>query len=120
MPHSTPTPTSPVLAEIAAGLGISLSEAARRLPSHRRGRPVHSSCVWRWISRGVTLPTGELVFLQAAKLSGRWLTTGPALQRFLAAQTPPVGGEAQPAPRTPAARQRASERAAKELEKIGI
>jgi hypothetical protein len=51
-------------------------------------------------------------------LAGRWLTSEPAIERFLAAQTPPL--DTSPAPRTPARRRRASEKAAAELERIGI
>lgn len=108
-----------VFAEIAAGLGLSLTQAARRVPSNRGGRPVHSSCVWRWINEGVRLPDGSCVRLEGAKLSGKWLTSGPAIERFLARQTPSAAA-AMPALRTPGQRQRASERAAAKLAEIGI
>ncbi len=111
---------SPVRAEIAAGLGLSLSQAARRLPSSRGGRPVHSSCVWRWINDGVRLPDGAIVKLEAARLAGRWLTSTPAIERFLARQTPTTETASMPVPRTPTQRRKASERAARELERIGI
>jgi hypothetical protein len=109
---------SPILSEVAAGLGLSLTQAARRLPSARAGRPVHSSCVWRWITSGVSLPSGEIVRLEAARLAGRYITSIPALERFIARQTRSL----EPAPRlrTAGQRQRASERVEKELEKIGI
>jgi hypothetical protein len=114
-----PAPNSPILSEITAGLGLSLTQAARRLPSARRGRPVHSSCVWRWINNGVRLTSGEVVRLEAARLAGRWLTSEPALERFLAAQTPAIG-DPLASPRTPTQSRKASERAAKELEALGI
>jgi hypothetical protein len=114
-------PPSTVLTEIVAGLGLSFSQAARRFPSARRGRPVHSSCVWRWAREGVRLPGGRVVRLECAKVSGRWLTSEPALERFIAAQTPTPDMASSPAvPRTPAARRRDNERAAAELEKAGI
>jgi hypothetical protein len=69
---------------------------------------------------GVRLSDGRIVRLEAARLSGRWLTSGPAIERFLAAQTPATDTPAPPTPRTPTARRRASERAAAELDKIGI
>ncbi|HZV05240.1 MAG TPA: hypothetical protein VE999_09180 [Gemmataceae bacterium] len=110
---------SNVEAEIAAGLGLSLSDAARRLPSARQGRPVHSSCVWRWITSGVRLANGAVVRLEAARLAGRYLTSTPALERFLARQT--LGRASEPARlRTAVQRQRASERAQRELQKLGI
>jgi hypothetical protein len=109
------------LSEIVAGLGLSLSQAARRFPSARQGRPVHSSCVWRWAREGVRLPDGYVVRLECARVSGRWLTSEPALERFIAAQTPTPDVASSPTmPRTPAARRRDSERAAAELEKVGI
>ena len=117
---SATVPASPVLSEIVSGKGLSLSQAARRFPSSRLGRPVHSSCVWRWIASGVRLPSGEVVRLEVARLSGRWLTSEPAIERFLAAQTPRADQPTPVAPRTPTARQRASERAAKQLEALGI
>jgi hypothetical protein len=114
-----PTDTAPILAEIAAGLGLPLSQASRRFPSARQDRPVSPSCVWRWIFKGVRLPDGRIVRLEAARLAGRWLTSGPAIERFLAAQTPTVDAPTAP-PRSPAQRRKASERAAAELEKLGI
>jgi hypothetical protein len=47
--------------------------------------------LWRWITEGVRLPDGSRVRLEAARLGGRWLTSEPALRRFLAAQTPELG-----------------------------
>ena len=114
-------PDSPVLSEIVAGKGLSLTQAAKRFPSARQGRPVHSSCVWRWMRDGVRLRDGLIVRLEAAKISGRWLTSEPALARFIAAQTPPLEGEAPMGiPRTATKRQRAAERAGQELEVLGI
>jgi hypothetical protein len=113
-------PTSSVLSEIVAGRGLSLSQAARRFPSARLGRPVHSSCVWRWMREGVRLPGGRTIRLECARVAGRWLTSEPALERFLAAQTPSTGSAPASTPRTPTARQRASARAAAELDRIGI
>lgn len=120
MTQISPALDSPVLAEIATGLGLSLSQAARRIPSNRGGRPVHSSCLLRWITSGVRLPDGSLIRLEAARLAGRWLTSEPALMRFVAAQTPRAVADAAPTPRTPTQRRRASEQAARELDRIGI
>jgi hypothetical protein len=97
---------------------LSLCEAARRLPPGRRGRPVHFSCVLRWIMDGVRTPHGK-VQLEAIRMGGRWITSVEALERFAAAQTPDLTERPQ-LPRTPAARRRASERAAAELERFGI
>jgi hypothetical protein len=98
---------------------ISLMTAARMLPPGRRGRPVSLSCVLRWVIDGVRLPSGEVVHLEAIRCGGRWLTSTQSLQRFVERQTPRL--DCRPGtPRTPGRRQRASERAAAELDKIGI
>jgi hypothetical protein len=69
---------------------------------------------------GVRLRDGRVIRLEGARVAGRWLTSEPALARFIAAQTPAPGSTPAQAPRTPAARQRASDRAAKQLDVIGI
>jgi hypothetical protein len=97
---------------------LSLAEAASRLPSFRRGRPVTASCVLRWVLDGVKTPGGKKVRLEAVRVGRRWLTSLEAMDRFAAAQTP--GLEPEPVPRSPAARRRAHERAERELEKLGI
>jgi hypothetical protein len=101
---------------------LSLPQAARRFPPFRQGRPVNPSTIWRWISNGVKLPDGRRVKLGAVRLSGRWLTSVEAIERFIAAQTPAPAGDTAPTPtpRTMRQRQRATERAGKELESMGI
>jgi hypothetical protein len=100
---------------------LSLSQAARRLPPGRNGRPVTLSCLLRWVLDGVPGPDGQRVRLEAARLGGRWLTSVEALARFAAALTPRLGSDdPPPRRRSPAARRRRSERAAKELEEAGI
>jgi hypothetical protein len=74
--------------------------------------------VYRWILDGVRTPHGK-VRLEAIRLGGRWLTSVEALERFAARQTPEL--EDRPLlPRTPVARRRASERAERKLQQIGI
>jgi len=99
---------------------LSLPQAARFLPSFRLGKPVNPATIWRWIADGVKLPDGSRVRLEAIRLGSRWLTSAEALQRFAAAQTPPLTDEAGPPPHTPTQRERAAERAARELDAIGI
>jgi hypothetical protein len=79
------------------------------------------SCVLRWVLTGTRALDGRVVRLEAIRLGGRWLTSIEALQRFAETLTPTFNefGHA-PAPRPPRKRQRASERAAKQLSKIGI
>jgi hypothetical protein len=101
---------------------ISISQAARLIPGYRRtARTAHPSCVFRWMRDGVRLPTGELLRLEGFRLAGRWLTSREALARFVDRQN--AGREsasAPPAIRTPTRRQRAADRAARKLEKLGI
>jgi hypothetical protein len=114
--------TSTLLSEeIAQGHGKTLAQAARLFPSARQGRPVTLSCVIRWVLDGVRAPGGGRVRLEAARLAGRWITTSQAIARFIQAQTPDLDAQADsPTPRTPSVRRKASERAAAELEKVGI
>jgi hypothetical protein len=73
----------------------------------------------RWILTGVRTPSG-LVRLEAARAGGRWFSSLEAVERFITAQTPDLNNQAQAAPRSPSARQRAADRAARELEQLGI
>jgi hypothetical protein len=81
---------------------------------------VHFTSCFRWILRGLPSPTGERVKLEATRAGRKWLTSRPAVQRFFERITPGRETISIPAPRSPTRRQRASERAAKSLEKLGI
>jgi hypothetical protein len=103
---STAAPACPnnpqVAAEVAAGQGLRLVQAARRFPAFRRKRagdqpdaplgdprPVSPATVWRWITDGVRVPDSETVVrLEAVRTPCGWLTSEPAIVRFLAAITP--------------------------------
>jgi hypothetical protein len=80
----------------------------------------HFSTVFRWILKGIPGPDGRRIRLEAVRIGGKWVTTHSAVQRFAQATTPKFDGDSIPAPRTPTARQRASEKAAKKLEQAGI
>jgi hypothetical protein len=97
---------------------LSFSQAAKRIPAGRNQRPTHVSTLVRWILAGVKGPNGK-VRLEAIRFGGRWLTSVEALERFAAAQTPNLADRPQ-LPRSPAARQRAIERADARLQKLGI
>jgi hypothetical protein len=99
---------------------ISLAEAAKLVPPARRGKRAHLSTVLRWIIDGARTPCGNVVKLEGIRLGGRWLTSKQALQRFAEALTPDLFAENPHAPRSPGARQRASERAEQELNKMGL
>jgi hypothetical protein len=94
------------------------TEAPRHLP-RRAGKPIHFSTIWRWILKGVKTPTG-VVRLEAVRVGSRWVTSQEAIARFCERLTPRLDSDPSPTPRSPAARTRASERAAAELERLGI
>jgi hypothetical protein len=70
---------------------IGLRTAAALLPPTRHGWPVRLSCIVRWIGRGLLIPSGERVRLEAIRHDGHWLTSGEAVNRF-AAQVRHVSG----------------------------
>jgi hypothetical protein len=107
-----------LLSEIETGQGEYLTQAARRLPPSRLGRPVTLSCVFRCIVGGVRGPGGERIRLEGARLAGKWITTPGALRRFIEAQTPRTEPNAFH-PRTAARAQRAAERAGERLKRMG-
>jgi hypothetical protein len=101
---------------------INLSQAARRIPAFRGSGRCHPSTIFRWLTTGVKLPNGEQLRLEGFRLAGRWLTSEQAVDRFLLAQNEawnpePIHQPALPI-RTPTQRQRASERAAEELDEL--
>src|SRR6516165_2362215 len=98
--------------DISSESTISLTQAARLLPPGRRGRPVSLSCILRWVLTGATGPSGERVRLEAGRLGARWVTSREAIQRFAERLTPRLDAETGTAPRSPASRRRASDRAA--------
>jgi hypothetical protein len=98
---------------------LSLAQAARRFPPYRADRPVNSSTIWRWCRKGVKVPGLGKVHLECVRISGRWLTSVEAISRFVAAQTPSMDLPAGTT-RSPAQRRSQSERAARELDRIGI
>ncbi len=100
----------------AEGL-IPLAEAARRLGSTRRTRPVHPSTINRWVMHGHRLKCGRTVRLEAIRSGGQWQTSWPAVRRYLAAQTEAAAPPA--AARSPVRRRREAEAAERELEQMG-
>jgi hypothetical protein len=78
------------------------------------------STVLRWVLRGSRAPDGSLVRLEAVRLGGKWVTSREALQRFAEKLTPTFDNKPAEPPRSPTARARASARAARELERVGI
>jgi Protein of unknown function (DUF1580) len=98
---------------------MSFANAATILPPCRGGKPPHPSTIFRWASRGVIGPGGARIRLEAVRLGATWITSAEAIERFCAALTP-SNDTAIVTPSTPSQRQRASERAAMELEAMGV
>ena len=98
---------------------VSLREAANILPRGRSGRPVHLSCILRWILVGAKGPDGQRVRLEGLRIGGRWITSREALQRFGEALTHHLADQIQP-PHPTSRRLKASQKAAEELNRIGI
>jgi uncharacterized protein DUF1580 len=63
--------------DLASETLISFSDACRRLPSRRAGRPAHPATLYRWASEGV-----RGVRLETIRVGGSLCTSVEALQRF--------------------------------------
>ncbi len=114
-----PTPAPDVLAEIQAGDGLTLAAAGRLFPGHRGGRSVDPSTIFRWVTKGTTAG-GRTVRLEAVRAGNRWLTSRPAVARYVAALTDALPAPlSDPTPRTPAARHQAAAKAGDALEAMG-
>lgn len=92
---------------------ISMREAAKLY-----GRTTHKSTATRHAVRGVKLPDGTVIRLEAIRVSGSLVTSRAAVLRFFAAQnqTPEPATPAAPAP-TPKQRKTAAAAASKEAKK---
>jgi hypothetical protein len=97
---------------------LSLTQAARRLPRLRAGRPVHPSTLWRWALTGL-----RGVRLETAMVGGVRVTSEEALRRFFAAvggaSTMPDRGVA-PVTRRTSARDRHDEAVERRLDAEGL
>lgn len=107
---------SQVLTEVEKGQGISLPAAARLVPGGTAGH-ANPATVFRWTSHGAKAVDGRRVCLEHVRIGNRILTTHAAIRRFIAALS--QSADAKPAPRSPAAARRASERANKQLQEMG-
>jgi hypothetical protein len=92
--------------------GLTLTEAAKLLPGRIPGKRIYVNSVWRWCMKGL----GNGIRLKSVLVGGQRLTTRKWLQEFIEArrtEAEPKG--IIPRLRTPAQRQRDSERAMEEL-----
>lgn len=102
---------------------IGICAAAKRLGTFRNGRPTHPSTVTRWVTRGIVLPDGRNLKLEAIKLNGRFVTSVAAVVRFVAAQQhdgPDGDGGPESGSRTPSRRRHAAAQAVEELRRLGV
>lgn len=90
-----------ISAEVAAGDGLTLAQAAKLLPG-RNGRPVSPGTLFRWATKGVKARDGRTVRLETARVGTAWCTTRGAVSRFVSALSVPVTPQ-QPSPRSAAA-----------------
>jgi hypothetical protein len=87
MLDSTFSPSA-VLDEVLAGDSISLAQGAKLLPA-TRGKATAPSTLFRWHVRGVKLPDGTTLKLEAVRIAGRLVTSKAALRRFIERQNQP-------------------------------
>ncbi len=90
---------------------ISIRDACQMLPRRRGGKRPHFATLYRWIQRGV-----RGVRLESIKVGGEFCTSVEALQRFCERCTDPTA----PKSRTSKTRQRAIDKADRELAAEGI
>lgn len=97
---------------------LTISQVVSRIPGSRGAKRVHPATVVRWITSGCPARDGNRLKLAATRAGSRWLVRPADLAAFFAA----LAAEPTPSPappRSPAARARAGERAAAELERMG-
>jgi len=93
---------------------VSLSEAAKLLPTRRAGKKVHPSCLYRWTTTGC-----RGVILESIQVGGTRCTSKESLALFFHRLT--QNWESAPKNRqTPAQRRRAAEAAERELTGEGL
>lgn len=93
---------------------ISLTEAAGHLPRRRAGKRAHVSCIYRWTTAGC-----RGVILESVQVGGTHCTSREALARFFRRLTQGDAADL-PAIRSVAQRQRAADRAMRELDRAGV
>ena len=93
---------------------ISLADAAKSLPQRRAGKKPHVSCIYRWTTSGC-----RGVVLESLQIGGTRCTSKEALARFFRRLTQGDTADV-PAVRSVAQRQRAAERAMRDLERAGV
>jgi hypothetical protein len=100
---------------VAIETTLPLAEVPRHVPSRRGGKRLHQATAFRWAKVGV-----RGVRLETIRVGGTLCTSVEALQRFFERLSATDTDEPTPTIRTPAARQRAHERADRELDQLGV
>ena len=93
---------------------LSLTEAAKSLPARRAGKRPHVRCLYRWSTAGC-----RGVILETIQVGGTRCTSKEALARFFRRLTTGDAADV-PATRSVAQRQRAAEKAMRDLERAGM
>ncbi len=96
---------------------LTLAEISNSLPGARGAKRLSPSTLTRWIISGLNNRDGNCIRLKATRCGARWLVYQSDLERFFAALNPVA--DQSPTPRSPAERNRASQAAADELERLG-
>jgi hypothetical protein len=108
----------PLIDRIIAGeeQAIDAREAARLPAVCRGGRPIDVAIIYRWGRRPC-----RGCLLESASIGGRWVTTAPAIARFLQLlnDRPVIAPTAAPPP-MPAVARRAHANALRELARAGL
>ena len=79
----------------------------------------HPATWTRWMLKGVIGPDGQKVYLEHYRQGQKLVTSWPAVDRFLVALQRSDSTDPPPAPRSPTQRDRAAERADRELAEAG-
>jgi hypothetical protein len=98
---------------------LTLSEASKRLPKLKAGKPPHVSTLHRWVLRGCRSQDDMVVRLETVKIGGTTCTSLEALQRFFDRLSGDTTVVTPPTP-TMRKRQRQLDRVDEELRKAGF
>ena len=98
---------------------ISMTQAAKCLPSLRNNRPVAPNTVQRWAREGVTVG-GQTVRLETTTIAGRTATSREAIKRFLNACHEARTGESPVVQMGPTVQTAPRSEVTERLRKIGV
>ncbi len=62
---------------------VPLSKVPQLFPALGRKGNLSFSTVYRWVTKGLKVPSGKRVRLEASRLGGGWVTTMEAIDRFV-------------------------------------